>query len=306
MKKTLLTGGASVTALGAFAQGTADAGNSLWSDPYLPFYLTAAAVGILLILVIIVAIYVIRVLNFLTQEAARQGVVAAKTVEARPLSWWKRFLQKVNASVPVEREKEIELDHNYDGIRELDNHLPPWWKWLFNGSIAFAVLYIILYHVTGTLPLAQEEYDRELAQAEQQIREYQASQPKAVIDESTLEYTADAELIENGRKVFLANTCAGCHREDGGGNAIGPNLTDDYWLHGGDVREVFQTIKNGVVEKGMPAWGKSMSPRDVRDVTFFVMSLHGSNPPDAKAPQGELVKQKTTTKSDTVKAQAGL
>jgi cytochrome c oxidase cbb3-type subunit 3 len=212
----------------------------------------------------------------------------------------------MNASVPLEREKDIELDHNYDGIRELDNHLPPWWKWLFYSTIGWAVIYIILFHVADALPLSQEEYRRELAQAEQQIKEFQASQPKAVIDENALEYKEDAAAIDKGKSIFMNNNCAGCHRNDGGGNTIGPNLTDEYWLHGGDVKNIFLTIKNGVVEKGMPAWGKSMSAQDVRDLTFFVMSLKGTNPPDAKAPQGGLIKQDVKAQPDSLEAQAAL
>jgi cytochrome c oxidase cbb3-type subunit 3 len=103
----------------------------------------------------------------------------------------------------------------------------------------------------------------------------------------------------------MSNSCASCHRNDGGGNTIGPNLTDEYWLHGGDVKNVFQTIKNGAVEKGMPAWGKSMSPEDVRNVTFFVMSLQGTKPVNAKAAQGELF-EGVTQKPDSTNVQAAL
>jgi cytochrome c oxidase cbb3-type subunit 3 len=100
--------------------------------------------------------------------------------------------------------------------------------------------------------------------------------------------------------------CGSCHRNDGGGNTIGPNLTDAYWLHGGDIKNVYAIIKNGVVEKGMPAWGKAMSPESVRDVAFFVMSINGTNPPDAKSPQGELFKLETETETDTTKVQVML
>jgi cytochrome c oxidase cbb3-type subunit III len=306
MKKILLTTAASVISLSAMPQSTEPAASGLWDDPMLPFYITAGAVAVLLILVMAVALYVIRVLDFLTQEAIRQQGTQSQKTYTPTVSWWKRFLQRMTASVPVEKEKDIELDHSYDGIRELDNHLPPWWKWLFYGTIAWAVVYLILFHVTDTLPLSGEEYQRELAQAEQQVKEYQASQPKAVIDENTLEYTQDAAAIDKGKSIFNNNSCAGCHRTDGGGNTIGPNLTDEYWLHGGDIKDIFLTIRNGVVEKGMPAWGKSMSAQDVRDVTFFVLSLRGTNPPDAKAPQGELVRQNIKIQSDSLKEQARL
>lgn len=257
------------------------------SDVMIPVYIAGALVIVLLILVTAVTLYTIRVLNFLTRET--QGHAAPAGGQSTG-SWWSRMMEKINGAVPLEAEKQIELDHNYDGIRELDNHLPPWWKVLFYGSMVWGAIYLVVYHVTDSLPLSIEEYQNELARADEQIRIYQASQPKVVIDENTLEYTEDAEAIEKGKSIFLTNNCGGCHRNDGGGNSIGPNLTDEYWLHGGDIKDVYRTIRDGVVEKGMPAWGKSMSAQDVKDVTFFVMSLRGTNPPDAKGPQGEPVK----------------
>lgn len=258
------------------------------ADAMLPVYIVGGLVALLFVLVGGVSIYVIRVIRFLTREAlGKTG--EAKTSTSSTLSWWDRAMEKINGAVPIEAEKTIELDHDYDGIRELDNHLPPWWKALFWGSIIWGAVYMVVYHVTGSLPLSAEEYENELARAEEQIRIYRASQPQATIDENTLEYTADAEAIERGKAIYATNNCGGCHRMDGGGNSIGPNLADDYWLHGGSVKDVFRTIRDGVVEKGMPAWGRSMSAQDVKDVTFFVMSLRGTNPPDAKGPQGELV-----------------
>lgn len=274
---------------------TGQAPASFLDDPLLPLYLLSAVMVLLLILVAAVTIYAIRILNILTKQA--QPVVRH--------SWWQRFIERMNASVPVEQEKDIELDHDYDGIRELDNHLPPWWKWLFYGTIGFSAVYLVVYHVTDTLPLSHDEYKREVTMAEEAVRKYLASQPQTTIDENTLEYSADPEAIEKGRNIFMNNNCGGCHRNDGGGNQIGPNLADEYWLHGGDVKDIFRTIKNGVVEKGMPAWGKSMSAQDVRDVTFFVMSLQGTNPPDAKAPQGELFRR-VNADEDGAQAQSGL
>lgn len=306
MKKLQFTSGAMLLSVSAMSQDAGQATQGFWNDPLLPFYLTTAAVAALLALVMVVAIYVIRVLNLLTAEAVRQNALQTGNVYSPRPSWWKRFVQRMNASVPVAQEKDIELDHDYDGIRELDNHLPPWWKWLFYGTIGWAVIYLVVFHITDTLPLSQEEYLHELAVAEEQEKRYQASQPKAVIDENALVYSDDPVILEKGKSVFMNNNCAGCHRVDGGGNTIGPNLTDAYWLHGGAIRDIFLTIKNGVVEKGMPAWGKAMSAQDVRDVTFFVVSLQGTNPPDAKSPQGEFIKQEIRTKSDSLKVQAGL
>ncbi|HZY81691.1 MAG TPA: cbb3-type cytochrome c oxidase N-terminal domain-containing protein [Cyclobacteriaceae bacterium] len=205
-------------------------------------------------------------------------------------SWWTRMWDQINASVPVAAEHDIDTGHEYDGIRELDNHLPPWWKGLFYATIVWGVIYLIVYHVTDSLPLSEEEYTTELTRAEEQARIVLASRPAVVIDENTLQYTAEPDLLTKGKAVFASNNCGSCHRNDGGGNSIGPNLTDEHWIHGGSVKDVFSTINKGVVEKGMPAWGKVMSQEDVRNVAFYIMSLKGSNPADAKAPQGELYK----------------
>ena len=204
--------------------------------------------------------------------------------------WWQRTWEEMNAVVALENETDIDTGHDFDGIRELDNHLPPWWKGLFYACIVWGVVYMIMYHVTDSFPLQQGEYQAEIAQADEHARILKASQPAEAIDESTLEYNADEVMITRGRAVFTSNNCGSCHRADAGGNTIGPNLTDEYWLHGGSISDVFNTVNKGVIEKGMPAWGKVMSPKDVRDVAFYIMSLKGSNPADAKQPQGDLYK----------------
>jgi cytochrome c oxidase cbb3-type subunit 3 len=121
------------------------------------------------------------------------------------------------------------------------------------------------------------------------------AEPEKVAIEENLEFTNDKDLIEKGKVVFQNNSCGSCHKNDGGGNAIGPNLTDEYWLHGGETKSIYATIKNGVPDKGMPAWGKTMSNEDVRNATFYVISLQGTNPPDAKAAQGDKVKISAAT-----------
>ncbi len=276
------------------------------AHPLLPFYLVSAFILVALVLVVIVGIYMIRVVNMLTEQAIREKAQKLGIAYVPSPGLWQRFTQRMNASVPVDQEKSIELDHDYDGIKELDNHLPPWWKWLFYGTIGWAVVYIIVFHFSKSLPLSHEEYQNEIALADEKARKLRASQPEMSIDENSLVYTNDAVIIDKGKTVYMNNPCASCHRDDGGGNTIGPNLTDEYWIHGGDIKSVFNTIKDGVVEKGMPAWGKLMSPQDLHDLTFFVMSLQGSNPPGAKAPQGELFKQSTNEKSDSTSVQAKL
>lgn len=291
------------------AQAQESTSKTFWDDPVnhpaTPIYVTAAFVFVVLLLVLMVSIMMLRAFHMLieqTEKAKAQSLGVAYT--PRP-SWWSTLTQKLNDSVPVEREQDIDLGHSFDGIRELDNHLPPWWKWLFYGTIGWAAVYLVVFHLSSSLPLSIEEYQQEVAVAELEKQKLLASQPQAVIDVDKLEYTADAAIIGKGQKVFQDN-CVSCHRKDGGGNTIGPNLTDDYWLHGNGIKNVYTTVNGGFIEKGMPAWGKALSPSEVRDVTFFVLSLHGSNPPDAKAPQGELAKPDASPQTDSLKVSAAL
>jgi cytochrome c oxidase cbb3-type subunit 3 len=297
-----------VSSLTASAQEAASP--SFWSDPVnnplTPLYVVSAFVLIALVAVLVVAFYLLRILNMIIEQTERQKASKLGKAYVRRESWWNKLLNQLNDSVPVAHEEEIDMGHNYDGIRELDNHLPPWWKWLFYGTIAWSVVYIFVYHITNSLPLSLGEYQEEVALAEAQIQKLKASQPQAAIDESTLTFSNDAAIIEKGQKVFMDYNCGSCHRNDGGGNTIGPNLTDAYWLHGGDIKNIFATIKDGVIEKGMPAWGRAMSPESVRDVSFYVMSLNGTNPPDAKSPQGELFKIQTKDANDTTNVQVML
>lgn len=294
----------------SFAQEVSSSTATFWDDPLqhplLPYYFIIAILIVCIALTAVVAAYVIRIVKMLSTQLSKEKAAKLGIPYTPSPGWWDRFTQRMNASVPVEQEKNIEMDHSYDGIKELDNHLPPWWKWLFYGTIGWSVIYIIIYHISSSLPLSTEEYHIELARAEEQMQQLKAKQPQEAIDENNLLYTADAAIIEKGKLVFDNNPCGSCHRNDGGGNTIGPNLTDEYWIHGGTVKDVFNTIKNGAIDKGMPAWGKAMSLQDVRDVSFYIMSLQGSNPPDAKGPQGERFKQIEIVKADSTQAQAAL
>ncbi len=300
----------------AFAQEASAETKSFWDDPFndplLPLYLVSLFVLIVIVLVGFVAIYLWKILNMLAEQAEEERARKLGITYAPKQNWWNKFIDQINAAVPVEKEKDIELDHNYDGIKELDNHLPPWWTWLFIGCIVWGAIYLVIYHISDTLPLQLDEYEQELTLADEQARKLKAAQPQEAIDENTLAFTNDKAIIEKGKSVFVSYNCASCHKADGGGNTIGPNLTDDYWIHGGSIKSIFLTIKNGVVEKGMPAWGKSMSPQDVKAATFFVMSLKGTNPAGAKAAQGELFKEEiikadtTVVKADSTTVRASL
>ena len=281
---------------GLFAQGQSGTSNQM-----ILLYTLTAFVILVLITVVIITFYVIRVINMLTESSARQQAEKAGIPYAPSQSWWQILMHKLTRSTPVEQEADILLDHSYDGIRELDNYLPPWWKWLFYGTVVWAVIYLIVYHVAGLLPLSNEEYMAEV----EEVQKIRASQEIVQIDENTLEFTADADLINKGKEVFISN-CASCHRNDGGGS-VGPNLTDEYWLHGGSVRNIYATIKNGVPEKGMISWAPILKPEEIRDAAFYIMSIQGTNPPGSKAPQGELhVPEPAQVNADSVVAETNL
>jgi cytochrome c oxidase cbb3-type subunit 3 len=178
------------------------------------------------------------------------------------------------------------LDHNYDGIRELDNHLPPWWTGLFYGSIVFAILYLIFYHVSDTLPLQLQEYETQVAQADEQARKLKASNPVAIIDETNVAIVTDPVALADGKTTFLSN-CASCHRQDGGGD-IGPNLTDEYWKNGGSIQDIFTVVRHGVQGTNMIAWEGFISPDKMQNVSSYILTLKGSNPENPKKPEGEL------------------
>jgi cytochrome c oxidase cbb3-type subunit 3 len=291
--------------LAAAAQSTTAAEVSIWDDPFLIFYITAGFLFVVALLVIVVALFMLRVLNIMAKDAALERAKKLGIEYKEELSWWTKFDRWVSKSVPIEKEETILLDHNYDGIRELDNHLPPWWKWLFYVTIIWAVFYLIAYHVTNSLPLQTEEYENEVAYANEQIRKLQAANPAAQIDETTVVMVTDAGALLDGKETFN-NICSSCHRPDGGGD-IGPNLTDQYWKHGGAIQDVFKVVKNGVPNTNMVAWGGALSPEKMQNVSSYLLTLQGTNPPNGKAPEGELyVPKKENTATDTVKTQASL
>ncbi|UXE68519.1 MAG: c-type cytochrome [Chryseotalea sp. WA131a] len=289
-----------------FAQSVAEASTSIWDDPLLTFYVVVGFIFMLAILVLLVAVYMLRVLNYMNQQAAQERAERLGIPYVPEPTFWEKLWQQSNDFVPVEKEASITLDHNYDGIKELDNHLPPWWTGLFLGTIAFAIVYLLFYHVFNTLPSQQAEYDTEVAIAQEQLKKLQAANPVAAIDETNLEATTDALALAEGKQIFL-NTCASCHRKDGGGD-IGPNLTDDYWKHGGTIKDIFKTVRHGVQGTNMIAWEGVISPEKMKNVSSYVLTLRGTNPANPKKPEGDLVKPETKpeVKADTVKTQASL
>lgn len=172
------------------------------------------------------------------------------------------------------------MDHEYDGIRELDNVLPPWWVNLFYITIVFACVYFSGY--AWFFGYQDEEFAAEQKAQRVAVEKLQALAPKAKEERGQ---KSDAESLAKGKRVF-AEFCASCHAADGGGN-IGPNLTDAYWLYGNSFEAIATTIAKGVVDKGMPNWGGVLADADIDRVASFILSLKGTNPAKPKEPQGE-------------------
>ncbi len=233
----------------------------------------------------LVAIFVIiRWIRFFTGIEALQ-VEHAKTGEKKQSfsKWWTKF----NKFKPMEKEEAIVMEHDYDGIKELDNVLPPWFTWAFIASIVFGIGYLWRYQFAANpAPDQYQEYNNAVVEAKVKQEAYLKSKGGDV-DETNVKMLG-ADEIAKGKTLFAAN-CVVCHGDKGQGG-VGPNLTDDYWLHGGRINDVFKTIKYGVVEKGMQSWKDVFSATQIAELASYIMSLHGTNPPGAKGPQGDLFK----------------
>ena len=214
-------------------------------------------------------------------------------IKKNQLSWWDRF----NKLKPVSEEADLDLGHEYDGIRELNNRLPPWWLYGFYLCIIFAGVYLWRFHVTHNGPSSAQEYETSVADAKARIDAYLKEKGDAV-DENTVVLLTDKASLDEG-KIIFEKSCVTCHKATGGGD-VGPNLTDDYWLHGNDIKSVFKTIRYGF--NAMPQWQMAYSNKQIQLVASYVKSLHGSNPPNPKAPQGVEMKEiPVTNPSDTTK-----
>lgn len=242
----------------------------------------------LLLTVLIVEVIVILFLAF----SIRRMYVELLPEKNRPVrsasklaAWWGRMDKKIfTKAIPVEKEADFLLDHDYDGIKELDNALPPWWKYGFYITIAVAFVYLLNFHVFGIGLNPAQEYNAEIEKARVQKEIYDANN-KDRIDEDHVPM-ASADGILAGKNLFEAN-CIACHLKDGGGN-VGPNLTDDYWLHKGSLNDVYHTIKTGYPDKGMQSWAGQFTPKEISFIASYIKSLRGSKPAAPKAPQGEL------------------
>lgn len=227
-----------------------------------------------------------------------QGIShAAAVTKAKQESFLSYIYQQLDGGVALEHETDILLNHHYDGIQELDNNLPPWWVGMFYSTIVFAFLYMGIYHFSDIGKSQAEEYEIEVAEAERAIAAYNAAQKKEKKEE-TIEITAetvaaltDADRIAAGQLNFKTY-CAACHGMQGEGiENLGQNLTDEYWIHGGGIKNIFRTISEGVPGKPMIAWKEALKPKEIQELASYILTLKGTNPPNARPPEGELYRE---------------
>jgi cytochrome c oxidase cbb3-type subunit 3 len=239
---------------------------------------------------ILVTLNLVLLFTFLYLVSKLNGITRMMMDEdgSVPETFMDKMRTMLTDAVPIDKEADVEMDHEYDGIRELDNNLPPWWLYGFYFCIAFAFVYIIYYHFTDSGQLQLEEYQVEMQEAEDAKQAFVATQEN-VVDENNVELLTDASALTSGAKIFKLY-CAPCHAEHGGSSpgGVGPNLTDDHWINGGSTTDIFKTIKYGVPEKGMVSWQAQLNPTQIQEVTSFIMSIVGTNPDNAKEAQGEL------------------
>lgn len=221
----------------------------------------------------------------LLSEEEKAKIEAENNLAVKETEWYKNLMQKLTKTAPIESESELLLSHDYDGIKELDNNLPPWWVYLFYACILFSAVYLVRFEIMGG-DNQEMELQKELAQAKIDVEEYMKTAPD-LIDEKTVTLLTESADLAAGKEIFTTN-CAACHRADAGGQ-IGPNLTDENWILGGGIKNVFHTITNGGRDgKGMIAWKGTLKPKEIQKIASYILSLKGSNPKDAKAAEGEI------------------
>jgi len=262
----------------------------------------AVILFLLLILLILIAIEIIvsaleNIMLHKLDDEAKARFLAEKEKSFK-FTWLKETYQKLLGQTPIEDEAEIILDHNYDGIKELDNNLPPWWIYGFYASIVFAAVYLLRYHVFSG-PTQIDELETELADARIAIETYKKT-AKNLVDINTVTQLTEAADLSAGKTIFETN-CVACHMADGGGG-IGPNLTDPNWILGGDIKSIFKTVSEGGRSgKGMIAWKQQLKPLEIAQVSSYVLTFEGTTPANPKAPEGDVwVDENTEQAPETV------
>lgn len=225
------------------------------------------------------------ILRVTMPELIREEEAQRRLAKAQGKGKWGRIWNSLLELRPIDEEKDMVIDHDYDGIQELNNPIPTWFNVLFYSTVVFGFAYLLVYHVFGWGLNQEQEYAQELAIAEIAKQEYLA-QAANLIDEGSVQF--DAAMAPAGKAIFMAN-CVACHGTAGEGT-IGPNLADRFWIHGGEIKDVFKTVKYGVPEKGMVPWEQTLTPGQIAEVSSYIVTLRDTNPANAKAPEGVEVK----------------
>ncbi len=244
------------------------------SDLYVLLTINIILVGVL--------VYIRRMFNtFISMTKAPKTEEAVEEEDVI-----KKVNQILTDVVPIEEEHTILMDHEYDGIRELDNNLPPWWVWMFYGTIVFAIVYLFHFHILGTGDLQIAEYNKEMKREDAKVKAY-LDKMAMNVDETNATMMTEASDIGAGKSIF-SQSCATCHNPNGEGiSGSGPNLTDKYWIYGYDIKEVFSTVKNGR-SGGMPEHKSKLTPIQIQQVASYVLQLPEK---DGVAPNGEIIEE---------------
>ena len=261
-----------------------DSGNNFAFIEY-PVLQLVLLVGLVFLIALNVILKAIQNVMFKSlSEDAKERYMRAREERLKKYDW-KVLLRKMNSAKPISEERDIELDHNYDGIKELDNKLPPWWLYSFYASIVFAFGYMIYYHVLDGENQTME-FESEMMAAKIAVEEYKKNAPD-LIDAESVTLLTEASDLEAGATIYQ-NNCMACHAADGGGG-IGPNLTDEHWILGGGIKNVFHTVsEGGRAGKGMVAWKSILKPTEIQQVASYILSLQGSAPANPKEAEGDV------------------
>lgn len=254
---------------------------------FIKFPMVSLFLGVFLFLLVAIEIVVSAVdkvtYSILSDEQKKQ-LDEAQSIPFTQSAFYKKWMAKLTRTKEIENESEVMLDHEYDGIKELDNVLPPWWVYLFYGTIIFGCIYLFRFHVIKEYNQI-EEFETQMEIAREEVAKYKLTAPDVMSTDKVTLLTDEASIAK-GKELFTVN-CAACHKPDGGGS-IGPNLTDEYWILGGGVKNVFNTIMEGGREgKGMVPWKATIKPTEIQKIASYIISLQGSNPADAKPAEGD-------------------
>jgi cytochrome c oxidase cbb3-type subunit 3 len=271
--------------LDLFAQSNSESAPSAWQAMDSNQFTLLIILGVILGVIVLLLILMIYLMSFISSVMKKEN----PSLVDEP-SWLETFKErfvtgKVDEAYGADEKAKMMADHSYDGITELDNFMPPWLQYVFIGTVVYGIGYFVFYTVLGTGLTGVEEYQEEL-RVEAIAAEIRQANNLASIDENSVVFDESAGALASGKTIFDGN-CAACHAQDGGGG-VGPNLTDTYWIHGGDIADVFKVVKYGVIEKGMVPWEDQLSPAEIQNVSSYILTLGGTAPANPKDPQGEV------------------